>query len=357
MYDPIQGRMLSADNFVGKPYGTQGYNRYSYANNNPLVYADPDGNFVILAVLIQAAVSAGTSAAVYSLSAGNKWNWSGFLKATALGALSGAIGGAVGELGQDILKLGPNSLGLGIASDIVGQIGTNIVTGNDITAGMLVGSIVGGLVNDRFGSWTGVKEGTAVENILGEFAFNATKFGVSGAASGFIGALVDGGNSSKGALEGLKSGALGGVATTGLNILAFGRSYVPDQEFDDYGHDNPVFRTGFSVARAFLKPGEGVTLGRNLITELMESKFVEKNNAVQAHEFGHYVDLMRLGMGAFYKRWLKEGSRYKFWGPLGRSNVYRIDATLEGRAQLYSLYKLGYYVDPQYFSLETQWLW
>ena len=45
VYDPILGRMLSPDNFL-MPTGTQGHNRYTYANNNPLKYTDPTGNFL-----------------------------------------------------------------------------------------------------------------------------------------------------------------------------------------------------------------------------------------------------------------------------------------------------------------------
>jgi len=41
------GRMLSPDNYVQDPGYTQNYNRYSYAWNNPLVYEDPDGDFVV----------------------------------------------------------------------------------------------------------------------------------------------------------------------------------------------------------------------------------------------------------------------------------------------------------------------
>jgi RHS repeat-associated protein len=48
LYDPILGRMLSPDNLVGS--GSQGFNRYSYANNNPLKFTDPSGNFPWLAV-------------------------------------------------------------------------------------------------------------------------------------------------------------------------------------------------------------------------------------------------------------------------------------------------------------------
>jgi hypothetical protein len=41
--DAITGRFLSPDPYVGEPTFTQGYNRYSYVNNNPLSYTDPTG--------------------------------------------------------------------------------------------------------------------------------------------------------------------------------------------------------------------------------------------------------------------------------------------------------------------------
>ncbi len=57
LYDPLNGRMLSADNYVQGGLGTQGYNRYSYAGNNPLKYTDPSGeNPVVVAALIGGAI-------------------------------------------------------------------------------------------------------------------------------------------------------------------------------------------------------------------------------------------------------------------------------------------------------------
>lgn len=47
LYDPIPGRMLSADNHIQAPYNTQSYNRYSYVWNNPMKYVDPSGEFLI----------------------------------------------------------------------------------------------------------------------------------------------------------------------------------------------------------------------------------------------------------------------------------------------------------------------
>jgi RHS repeat-associated protein len=41
-YDPAIGRFISADSIV--PPGVQGYDRYAYANNSPVVYSDPTGH-------------------------------------------------------------------------------------------------------------------------------------------------------------------------------------------------------------------------------------------------------------------------------------------------------------------------
>lgn len=51
MYDPKLGRFLSPDNYVQLPDNPQNLNRYSYCLNNPLKYADPDGQWFIPSVI------------------------------------------------------------------------------------------------------------------------------------------------------------------------------------------------------------------------------------------------------------------------------------------------------------------
>lgn len=46
IYDPLLGRMLSADPFIQSPANFQNYNRYSYVTNNPLSVTDPSGFFL-----------------------------------------------------------------------------------------------------------------------------------------------------------------------------------------------------------------------------------------------------------------------------------------------------------------------
>jgi hypothetical protein len=43
VYDPLVGRMMSADPVVPDPMNGQTWNRYSYVANNPLSFTDPSG--------------------------------------------------------------------------------------------------------------------------------------------------------------------------------------------------------------------------------------------------------------------------------------------------------------------------
>jgi RHS repeat-associated protein len=51
VYDPVIGRMMSADPVVGDPLNGQTWNRYSYVNNNPLAYTDPTGYCAVCGVV------------------------------------------------------------------------------------------------------------------------------------------------------------------------------------------------------------------------------------------------------------------------------------------------------------------
>ena len=54
-YDPTVGRFLSPDTILGANGGLQGYNLFAYCNNNPVMFADPSGNF---ATAVQNAIQA-----------------------------------------------------------------------------------------------------------------------------------------------------------------------------------------------------------------------------------------------------------------------------------------------------------
>jgi RHS repeat-associated protein len=56
LYDPVIARFFSPDPFVQMPEFTQGYNRYTYCLNNPLIYTDPSGEIVWFVPVIIGAV-------------------------------------------------------------------------------------------------------------------------------------------------------------------------------------------------------------------------------------------------------------------------------------------------------------
>ena len=48
LYDPVIARFFSPDPQIQDPYSTQGFNRYSYCGNNPVMYSDPTGEFFLI---------------------------------------------------------------------------------------------------------------------------------------------------------------------------------------------------------------------------------------------------------------------------------------------------------------------
>ncbi|HEV8084483.1 MAG TPA: SpvB/TcaC N-terminal domain-containing protein [Chitinophagaceae bacterium] len=147
MYDPIEGRMLSPDNYISDPFNTQGYNRYTYAMNNPLVYTDPDGNNpLILVGIIVGAFLSGIHADMQG-----KSFLGGFAKGWIVGAaganLAGALAGAFSSWGL---------VGSGIAQGAITGLATGglnaAFNGTNILKGSLSGALWGGIIGGAMGA-------------------------------------------------------------------------------------------------------------------------------------------------------------------------------------------------------------
>jgi RHS repeat-associated protein len=158
MYDPVQGRMLSPDNYVSTPYGTQGYNRYGYALNNPLSITDPDGQFfhIIIGAIIGGVINLGIKAFQ-----GRIGSFSDGLKAFGVGAVAGGLGAATGGASLAVTGLTGASVAGGAVAGIAGSIISSPILGlgngyffgdpysvenfgRDVLIGGAGGAIVGG---------------------------------------------------------------------------------------------------------------------------------------------------------------------------------------------------------------------
>lgn len=176
MYDPNTGRMLSVDNYVNGSSATQAFNRYTYAGNNPLRFADPSGDFIQLAV---AGLIGGT---INWLANGHSWDAEGlgyFGVGFLAGALSAGIANGVGVVIQggcfgagftfsSTAAFGGGFIGGasgGFSSGIVTGFGNSMLSGDDLVTsiengfrsgilqgatGGLIGGGIAGLNNRHF---------------------------------------------------------------------------------------------------------------------------------------------------------------------------------------------------------------
>lgn len=163
MYDPTTGRFLSPDNYVQFPDYTQAFNRYSYCLNNPLIYTDPDGEFIFTALcliipgaqfLLPVAIGADLGmwaggSAVNGTINPFKWDysdgktWAGM----GVGALAGGVGGGIGsEVIGGLSGLDAAVMG-GMAAGAIYGAGMTAISGgsfSDVMGGMVQGAVIGG---------------------------------------------------------------------------------------------------------------------------------------------------------------------------------------------------------------------
>lgn len=161
LYDPVLGRMLSPDNFVGGD-GSQGFNRYSYAGNNPLNRVDPSGNVwhIFAGALIGAGFELGRQL----------WTDGKVTSLTSIGiaALSGGVGAAVGmPVGAWAAKA--------------------FTSGGPVIAGAIAGAVTGAASGAASGFTTGFlygKRGNDLSNATWGGAKSGAIFGAIGGAIG-----------------------------------------------------------------------------------------------------------------------------------------------------------------------------
>jgi RHS repeat-associated protein len=168
LYDPVIGRFLSPDNYVVDNTFTQDFNRYTYARNNPLMYTDPDGEFVwFVPVIIGAAF--GTYSGGVIANEGNynpfKWDWNagqtwGYMIGGAIvGAISGYVGGTIANSGMPMA----NTAGI-MSSSFVNSVGTHIYTGGQTPVSIDFGVASYDFTNNKW-EHLGKKGNSVFENI------------------------------------------------------------------------------------------------------------------------------------------------------------------------------------------------
>ena len=213
MYDPTLGRMTSADNLMPLAYNSQGLNRYSYANNNPLIFVDKDGNFIqiIVAAIIGGVVNVAANW-------GDIGSFGEGLSYFGVGALSGAVTSVAGPwAGGAVMGLG-NSLTTQISAGGIGSVNiesTLIATGY----GALISGVSAGIGNAIAPSVSGALSKIA-SPVIKQAVIQATVGAGVGFGIGAVSSMATGGSMSdvlssgaKGAAFGFASGVINGTVS------------------------------------------------------------------------------------------------------------------------------------------------
>ncbi|QPB84110.1 hypothetical protein CWC22_014365 [Pseudoalteromonas rubra] len=122
-YDPAIGRFYSNDpvdvmGHIGRGNPVHGFNRYTYANNNPYKYVDPDGEF---AVQIAATVIGAVIGGATEYFTNDQWTIGSLGRASAVGGLVG--------LGSSLGTGVASSAFLGGSANAIGEMANQTMTG------------------------------------------------------------------------------------------------------------------------------------------------------------------------------------------------------------------------------------
>lgn len=224
LYDPLTGRMISPDSYVPNTYSTQGYNRYSYANNNPLLYTDPDGNVAFIDDVLLGLVGGVINVGSQLISGNVSSVWQG-VKYFGVGFVAGVTSEYTLGMGSGMILGAGNAW---VAGGSAGDVVTGGVLGG-VSAG--IGTSLSGIVSPYISSWTSGL-GTTASSAL-------TTVGTSTIVGGTMGAGISGltgGDIGTGFRNGLSTGFATGAMGAGLSI---GKSYLDGRRVSDKQTSDP----------------------------------------------------------------------------------------------------------------------
>ncbi|TGD59380.1 RHS repeat-associated core domain-containing protein [Flavobacterium humi] len=291
LYDPKLHRFLQPDNFVQDPYNTQNYNRYGYVLNNPLKYTDPSGEELISAIAIGAFVGI-MSYMTMGVFNDTDVTFSGILKSSFVGAVSGAItcgiGSAVSSISSFAMRATVQALAHGTFQGLVSGVqGTGFWTG--FAAGSIssvAASLYGGVGYEAAG-WHGLA-GCSGSSDVGMIIF--------GTVSGGAGAALTGGN--------FWQGAVTGLVVSGLNHAMHSEGSADDNGYDEKG--NKINDKGGDEIDYLYRKGK-------IIASKKVFSFTDESSEITSDYRAYGIKIHSEGTGLIFSEGLKEvGLMYVF---------------------------------------------
>ncbi len=218
-YDPRIGRFYSNDpvdavGHIGRGNTVHGFNRYTYANNNPYKYVDPNGEAGVLGFIAGVGLEITRQALTGEL---KDTSLSGIAKNAGKALVSGLAGATGAGLATKTAQLGnalrvtANTAG-GAAIGATSTVANNAIDGENLTDNVAVGALLGA-AGGAAGTIVGdaIDAGTAA---LKQKAFNSTSVANQNLAQHIKGATGGGASSTSVGV----GDALGNVASNAAGV-------------------------------------------------------------------------------------------------------------------------------------------
>lgn len=272
LYDPLLRRFLNADENIQDIFNTQNYNKYGYVFNNPLMYNDPNGEFVWFVPIIAAVVSEFFT--MYYTQ--TPFNGARFVGGLAMSYASAGIAGAIG----DVFKIASVAGALGKWGTIVARAGAHALT-QGIFSTVQGGNFWGGALSGAFASVSNDLLGLATSKVGENNILRSDGFALfNGAVSGGAGSVLGGGNFWMGAGQGL--------IVTAFNYLAHKETTVvedsPDNGYDKNG--NKINNNGGD--KTDYKYDDNGNVISSTSVKITRSQGGELSSSFEGYGFRHY---------------------------------------------------------------------
>jgi len=284
LYDPLLRRFLNADENIQDPYNSQNYNKYGYVMNNPLIYSDPSGEFIWVAMAIGGIIG-GVQNGLSNMKNGGSF-WGGFWK----GAIVGA-GSAFFALGMPIGIL-PGFMFGATTGAFFGALSAAL-NGQNVSSAGLMGGLIGGVVGAVSGGYKAYKAGINVWTGTGTAKQMITVEDLNLSANG------DGNFQSTADMTKYYDSNIGnvdGISLDGVKdkigaksiSLASSDSWLPDgMSVDSNGIMNVDGKQALGVNYGHYKNGFSVGKSSIFIAPAAKSYGVASANLIFKHEFMH----------------------------------------------------------------------
>lgn len=143
-----------------------------------------------------------------------------------MGAVGGAFGGAIGQLGVDFLGSFGNSWGYEMLSGVGTNAATSAIYGDQITWNSLIGNAAGSLGGALIGNTPGKYSNSLFRNSSKEILFNTGKGAFTGLLSGSVRHAL--GDPKEIIFQSMVGGAVNGGVNSALKNIVFGSPIDPE---------------------------------------------------------------------------------------------------------------------------------